>query len=43
VKANFPKCRIQKFEHNERMYEVDLDNDITLTFNSSFRVVDIDK
>lgn len=43
VKANFPKCRIQKFEHNERMYEVDLDNGITLTFNSSFRVVDIDK
>ena len=43
VMANFPKSRIQKFEHNDRMYEVDLDNGITLTFNSSFRVIDIDK
>ena len=43
VKAHFPKSRIQKFEHNDRMYEVDLDNGVTITFNSSFRIVDIDK
>ena len=43
VKANFPDSYIQKLEHNDRMYEVDLSNNITLTFNNSFRLVDVEK
>lgn len=43
VKANFPKNVICKYEHNGRMYEVELDNDVVLTFSNSFRLVDVDK
>ena len=30
-------------EHDDRLYEIDLSNNIKMTFSSSFRLLDIDK
>lgn len=43
VKQHFPKSYIQKYEHNGRMYEIELNSSIVLTFSNTFRLVDIDK
>lgn len=43
VAKYFPDCRVKKFENNGRMYEVDLDNGVTLTFSKTLRLVDIDE
>lgn len=42
VKKHFPACRIVKYEHNGRMYDIELSDDTSLTFSNSFRLVDVD-
>lgn len=41
VEKNYPDNHIEKIEHNERIYEVDLDNGMEIVFNKSFRPIDI--
>lgn len=43
VKKHFPQHHVKKFENNGRMYEVELDNDVVLTFSKTFRLVDVDE
>lgn len=38
----FPDRLVKKFENNGRMYEVNLDNGVTLTFSKALRLVDVD-
>ena len=42
VQKYFPQHRVQKYENNGRMYEVELDNKTVLTFSKAFRLVDVD-
>ena len=43
VKKNFPKNYIVKYEHNGRMYELELDDSTVLTFSNTGRLIDVDK
>lgn len=43
VDEHFPQSQIRKFEHNGRMYEIELDNSFVLTFSNTQRLLDIDK
>lgn len=43
VKATYPDAYIKMIEHDDRLYEIDLSNNIKMTFSSSFRLLDIDK
>ena len=42
VKAHYPDARIVKIEKDRRKYEVELSNDVEITFNRKFQVTDID-
>ncbi len=42
VKSSYPDAIIVKIEHDTKLYEVDLNNGYELTFNASFRLVDVD-
>lgn len=39
----FPDREIRRFEHDSKLYEVLLDNGDELSFNSSYRLIDIDR
>lgn len=39
----FPGREIRRFEHDSKLYELLLDNGDELSFNSSFRLIDIDR
>ena len=39
----FPDKEIRRFEHDSKLYELLLDNGDELSFNSSFRLIDIDR
>lgn len=39
----FPDREILRFEHDSKLYELLLDNGDELSFNSSFRLIDIDR
>ena len=38
----FPDREIRRFEHDSKLYELVLDNGDELSFNSSYRLIDID-
>lgn len=42
VQKHYPHNYICKFENNGRMYEIELDNGILLTFSRTLRLVDIE-
>ena len=42
VKKHFPHNFISKYENNGRMYDIKLDNGVSLTFSRSLRLVDIE-
>ena len=42
VKANYPTVLIVEYEVDRNSYEVKLSNRLDITFNSSFRVIEID-
>ena len=39
----FPGRTVTRIEHDSKLYEIVLDNGIELCFNSSFRLIDIDR
>lgn len=39
----FPDREIRRFEHDSKLYELLLDNGDELSFNSSYRLIDIDR
>ena len=39
----FPGREIRRYEHDSKLYELLLDNGDELSFNSSFRLIDIDR
>lgn len=41
--TSFPENYVKEIEHDDKLYEIVLDNKIELTFNSSCRLIDIDK
>lgn len=43
IKKHFPKNYICKYENNGRMYEIELDNGIVLTFSKTMRLVDVEE
>lgn len=43
IRKNFPDSYIRKYESNGRMYEIELDNGICLTFSRTLRLVDIEE
>lgn len=42
VKTNYPDAQIVKIEKDKRKYDVDLSNGVEVTFDSRFKVTDID-
>jgi len=42
VRSLYPDKAIVKYEHNQRLYEVDLIDGTELTFNRAMRLIDID-
>ena len=42
VKKNYPQATIVKLERDRRTYEIELSNRLELTFDKSFRLIDID-
>ena len=42
LKKNQPGQTVKKFESNRNEYEVELSNEIDITFNKHFQVIDID-
>lgn len=42
IDKEFPNREIRRFEHDSKLYEVLLDNGDELSFNSTYRLVDID-
>ncbi len=43
VKAEFPERKVMCLEHDNKLYELRLDNGDELSFNSSYRLIDIDR
>ena len=43
IAKEFPGKEIKRFEHDSKLFEVLLDNGDELSFNSSFRLIDIDR
>lgn len=39
----YPHNRIMRIEHDSKLYELVLDNGIELSFNSSLRLIDVDR
>lgn len=42
VHSHYPDAKIVKIEKDKRKYEVELSNDVEITFNRKFQVTDID-
>jgi hypothetical protein len=43
ISTSFSENYVTEIEHDDKLYEIVLDNKIELTFNSSCRLIDIDK
>ena len=43
IKKEYPESNIMRIEHDSKLYEIDLDDGIELSFNSSYRLIDIDR
>ena len=43
VSATYPDAYIKEIEHDDRLYEIILSNNIEMTFSNSFKLLDIDK
>lgn len=43
VRQRFPSRSIIKYEHDSRLYDIDLDDGTELSFNQAQRLIDIDK
>ena len=43
MSREFPDREIRRFEHDSKLYELLLDNGDELSFNSSYRLIDIDR
>ncbi len=43
VAKEFPGRIVTRIEHDSKLYEISLDNGVELCFNSSFRLIDIDR
>lgn len=43
AQANYPNTKVSKIEKVRSGYEVELSNDVEITFNNKFKVIDIDK
>jgi hypothetical protein len=43
IKKEFPDNDIMRIEHDSKLYELNLDDGTELSFNSSYRLVDIDR
>lgn len=41
--VEFPKNIIVRIEHDSKIYEIDLDDGTELSFNSAYRLIDIDR
>ena len=42
VKGHFPGVKVIQIEKDDRRYEVELSNGVELTFNNSFKLLDVD-
>ena len=42
IKKEFPENDIMRIEHDSKLYEIILDDGTELSFNSSYRLIDID-
>ena len=42
VGKEFPGREIRRIEHDNKLFEVTLDNKYELSFNSAYRLIDID-
>lgn len=42
LKANYPRQTVKKLEIKKNEYEVELANELELTFNNRFQLVDMD-
>ena len=43
IRQRFPARSIVKFEHDSRLYDIDLDDGTELSFNNAMRLIDIDR
>jgi len=43
IKKEFPDNNIMRIEHDSKLYEINLDDGTELSFNSSYRLIDIDR
>ena len=43
IKKEFPDNDIMRIEHDSKLYEINLDDGTELSFNSSYRLIDIDR
>ena len=43
IRKHYPDCYIRKYENNGRMYEIELDNGVILTFSMTMRLIDVDE
>lgn len=43
IRKHYPDSYIRKYENNGRMYEIELDNGVVLTFSITMRLIDVDE
>lgn len=43
IAKEFPKNSVVRIEHDSKIYELDLDDGTELSFNSAYRLIDIDR
>lgn len=43
IAKEFPKNSVVRIEHDSKIYEIDLDDGTELSFNSAYRLIDIDR
>ena len=43
IKKEFSENDIMRIEHDNKLYEIDLDDGTELSFNNSYRLIDIDR
>ena len=43
IKAQFPGQFVMKYEHDSRIYDIELNDGTELTFNRAMRLIDVDR
>lgn len=43
IKQQFPDKFVMKYEHDSRIYDIDLNDGTELTFNRALRLIDVDR